>query len=69
VSGIVWDENLPDMRLRLEREGSLLTIFGEGNRMLVDIGQDGALTFGEGYDPDEAARRFWEAMARLAPRC
>lgn len=32
--------------------------------MLVNILPDGTLEYGETYDPDEAARVFWEALAR-----
>lgn len=45
----------------------------EGAHPMVTINGDGTLTYAEGYDPDEAARIFWEALARpagfvLAPR-
>lgn len=32
--------------------------------ILVSINPDGSLEYGENYEPDEAARVFWEAMAR-----
>lgn len=34
---------------------------------LVTIHADGRLEYGPGYEPDEAARRFWEAMRQYAP--
>ena len=50
----------------------LLTINGKGdagfNKPLVTIRNDGVLIYGEGYEPDAAARTFWEAMALHAPR-
>jgi hypothetical protein len=47
-----------------------ITILGEDGRPLVTIRPSGELEYGPGYTPDEAARRFWEAMRRLAPaRC
>jgi hypothetical protein len=37
-------------------------IRGEGGRLLVKISvQDGAVTFGPDYNPDEAAKAFWSA--------
>lgn len=33
----------------------------------VSIRKDGKLTYHEGYEPDAAARQFWEAVARNAP--
>jgi hypothetical protein len=50
----------------------LLTINGKGDvsfsKPLVTIRNDGVLIYGEGYEPDAAARTFWEAMALHAPR-
>lgn len=34
---------------------------------LVTIRPDGRLEYGPGYEPDEAARLFWDAMRRWAP--
>ncbi|MEU7338665.1 hypothetical protein [Streptomyces sp. NPDC007074] len=42
-------------------------ICGDGNRPLVSIHPDGRTEFGEGYEPSEAARTFWEAVQHLAP--
>jgi hypothetical protein len=39
----------------------------ENGRPMVTIHPDGRLEFGESYDPDEAARAFWEALKRFAP--
>jgi len=36
-------------------------------RMLVKVWPDGRIEYGEGYDPDEAAKAFWEAMAYHFP--
>lgn len=46
---------------------SLLTIYGEKGQLLVDIKPGEELEFGEDYTPDEAARIFWEAVAKAAP--
>lgn len=37
------------------------------NRPMVTIHSDGRLEFGESYDPDEAARAFWDAVQRFTP--
>ncbi|THA22757.1 hypothetical protein E6R18_32950 [Streptomyces sp. A1277] len=42
-----------------------ITIPGESGP-LVTIHPDGRLEYGPGYDPDKAARTFWEAMGRHA---
>lgn len=39
-----------------------ITIQGISGDPLVTIYPNGTLEFGEGYDPDEAARRFWDAL-------
>jgi hypothetical protein len=48
-----------------------IVILSEDNRTpLVTIHPSGELEYGPGYTPDEAARRFWDALRRLAPaRC
>jgi len=39
-------------------------VIGTSGRILLTIGPDGTLTYGPGYTPDEAAKMFWEALAR-----
>lgn len=34
---------------------------------LVTINPDGRLEYGPGYEPDEAARLFWDAIQHFAP--
>ncbi|WP_329131537.1 hypothetical protein OG552_10460 [Streptomyces sp. NBC_01476] len=48
-----------------------ITIQGGNNgRPLVTIHPDGTLEYGDGYDPDDAARRFWDALRTHMPtRC
>ncbi|GGW98555.1 hypothetical protein [Streptomyces chartreusis] len=48
-----------------------IAIIGEDGRTpLVTIHPDGELEYGPDYTPDEAARRFWDALRHLAPaRC
>ncbi len=35
----------------------------------VKIRPDGTIVYGDGYDPDETARVFWDAMGRNYPGC
>jgi hypothetical protein len=47
-----------------------IVINGGDGTPLVTIHPDGVLEYGPGYDPDETARCFWDALRRLAPaRC
>lgn len=47
-----------------------ITIIGEGGQPLVTIHPTGELDYGPDYEPDEAARVFWDALRRLTPaRC
>lgn len=39
----------------------------EDGRPLVTIHPDGRVELGDGYEPDEAARAFWDAVQRLSP--
>ncbi|MFK0159175.1 hypothetical protein ACIQVK_44780 [Streptomyces sp. NPDC090493] len=39
----------------------------EDGRPLVTIHPNGRVELGEGYEPDEAARAFWDAVQRLSP--
>ena len=44
-----------------------LTIQNE-NETIVEINvEDGTVTFGESYNPEEAARIFWESLAAFSP--
>ncbi|MEV8344591.1 hypothetical protein [Streptomyces niveus] len=44
-----------------------LRIPDENGRPLVTIHPDGRVELGENYEPDEAARVFWDAVQRLSP--
>lgn len=48
-----------------------IAILGEDNRTpLVTIHATGELEYGPDYQPDEAARRFWDAMRHhMLSRC
>ena len=49
-------------------ENSLLAISGSDGEVLVRVHYDGTLEYGPGYEPDVAARTFWEAIAAHVPR-
>ncbi|MER6616312.1 hypothetical protein [Streptomyces xantholiticus] len=44
----------------------VIRIPDENNRPLVTIHPDGRVELGEGYEPDEAAAAFWDAVQRFA---
>lgn len=44
-----------------------ILINGENGTPLVTIHPSGELEYGPGYTPDEAARRFWDAMRHYMP--
>lgn len=54
-------------RLYINRGTDRLVIADDDGNPLVSVHSDGSLTYGEGYDPDEAARIFWNALARHSP--
>lgn len=39
---------------------------GDGGGLLVAVHPDGRLEYGPGYEPDEAARRFWDGVEQYA---
>jgi hypothetical protein len=45
----------------------IFQIRGANGQPLVTVHPDGRLEHGDGYDPDEAARAFWDAVQRLTP--
>lgn len=54
-----------DMRIFVPG-GPLLVVNDLQGNPMVTIERDRTLTYGENYDPDEAAQRFWTALARHA---
>ena len=44
----------------------IFTIHKDGH-VLVTLRPDGTLVYGDGYDPDAAARIFWEALRNHRP--
>jgi hypothetical protein len=49
-------------------QDNLITIH-KGGTALVSISLDGVVTYGEGYNPDDAARIFWDGIAAKRPKC
>jgi hypothetical protein len=49
-----------------QRVCPFLTILSDKGAPLVKIYGDGTLEYGEGYNPDEAAQRLWEAIGKRA---
>jgi hypothetical protein len=45
----------------------ILRICMPAGKMLARIKADGEVEYGEGYEPNEAARIFWAALAHYAP--
>jgi hypothetical protein len=44
----------------------IIAVLGEGGVPLVAVHPDGHLEYGPGYEPDEAARRFWDGVEQYA---
>lgn len=65
----IADHGMPVMaqanKVKLSVGGTdhLARLFDDNGGVLVEIAHDGTLTYGEGYTPDDAARRFWDALA------
>lgn len=60
----------PSETFQIQQPPDTITINGEDGQPLVTIHPDGQLDYGPGYTPDEAARRFWDAMRYYMPaRC
>jgi len=53
----------------LIEQPEILTIYASGGRSMAKIHPDGSIEFGEGFEPNEAARIFWDAViANMPPR-
>lgn len=74
---LIPDEPLPELNTILPAAtiqwtkpkpgDTVLTIYGEDNKKLVEIDNLGKMVFGEGYQPDEAAKIFWNAVQYHVP--
>ena len=63
------DDTLKGPVLKVRGPQNNLLVIHKGPIALVSISVDGEVTFGEGYNPDDAARIFWEGVAARRPRC
>lgn len=59
------------MQVRDVQEPAVLQINGPDGDLLVRLDMDGSVEFGDGYQPQEAARLFWRVLAECLPttRC
>lgn len=48
-------------------DGPLVEINNDTGGPLVSINRDGAVTYGDGVDLDDASRRFWDALSANIP--
>lgn len=46
-----------------------IVILDENNKMMVRLHGDGHVEYGEGYTPDDGAKKFWDAMSFHMPKC
>jgi hypothetical protein len=71
MDGGLFISGTPDSYILAPPVAPSISIMSEDNLTpLVTIHPNGTLEYGPGYTPDEAARRFWDAMRHLAPaRC
>lgn len=68
LSEMVADYRRPPTIRLADPNGAAIQINRPGtDELLIRILGDGTLEYGKEYDPDEAARVFWEAMTRLLP--
>lgn len=44
----------------------IFSIYDQGN-VIVTVKRDGTVEFGEGYEPDKAAKIFWESVVQYMP--
>ena len=61
-SGMAGDDALNFIQLDEHDPRSISIVFD--GKTLVTIHADGTLTYGEDYEPDKAARIFWEALGK-----
>jgi hypothetical protein len=58
-----------EISLQRPEPTQLLMVSDAKSQLVVSIGMDGKVTFGEGMTPDDAAKAFWEAVASKRPMC
>jgi hypothetical protein len=47
--------------------GTAFSIYNDGKLIVSISSTDGTVTFGDGVEPDEAAKGFWEQITRMYP--
>ena len=53
--------------IEIKQSPFAFTIQNHDGKMMVSVGYDGTLTYGDSYTPDAAAKIFWEAIGHTAP--
>lgn len=48
--------------------GSAIIVINDADKkMMVNVTREGVVTYGEGYKPDDAAKAFWQGLAKYYP--
>ncbi len=64
VARVIKEQTIEFKRVEVVAEPLFLLEVFNAKGALVQIDFDGNITYGEGYDPDETARVFWDAVAK-----
>jgi hypothetical protein len=59
-------EALADAVIRMPKPEFLVSLREDDGTLIVGIRPDGGITTGPRYQPDAAAREFWDAVTRAA---
>jgi hypothetical protein len=62
----VRQEDIADHVLRVPKPEFLVALHEDDGTLIVGIRPDGHITTGPNYQPDAAAREFWDAVTRAA---
>lgn len=60
--------NSPIIILNGDLGFSIIKINDKEGHLMAEVDPKGRVIYGEGYKPDDAAKTFWEAMARAYPK-
>lgn len=70
VLGIAGSFGVPALKSLLPQQSEIrFTIAENFEPPMVTLRSDGKVEYGPGYEPDKAARTFWEAMSRWSMPC
>jgi hypothetical protein len=64
---IISPQELEGVSISATKVQSPSIVLPFNNKPMVTLRPDGTIEFGDDYQPDEAARLFWEAVQRLQP--